>query len=63
MDTPDVVIHEDHQTRGSYVIDGLVLRVDWDDFPSEQFIQVEGVYVHVSLVGRALPATLPDAAE
>ena len=61
--TNNALVHEEHRTRGAYAIDGRILTIDWADFPQEQFIEIDGVYIHVALLGQAMATTSQEAAE
>lgn len=60
----DVILHEEHQSRGRYVIEGRTLKVAWDQFPAETYVEMDGVYTHLGLIDAATPAPAPmQAAE
>jgi glycosyl transferase, family 25 len=57
----DTLVHEEHGTRGTYRLSCGTLHVDWRRFPPEDFVEVDGVYVHESLIGQSTRPTLDQA--
>ena len=56
----DSLIHESHGTRGTYRLSPGALHVAWHDFPAEDFIEIDGRYIHRSLLP---PTTDPATAD
>jgi len=46
----DVVLHEGRGSHGRYKIDGERLNVLWDQFESDNFTKISGVWVHQRLL-------------
>lgn len=46
----NTVVHETHGSRGTYRLADGVLLVAWNQYPTEEFIESDGVFVHRSLV-------------
>lgn len=48
--TDNSLVHETHGSRGTYSLSDGVLHVVWNDFPAEDFVEVDGIYTHRNLV-------------
>ncbi len=49
-DSDDTVVHESHDSKGTYQSIGRLLRIAWEKFTPEEFVDVDGTYTHRSLV-------------
>jgi glycosyl transferase, family 25 len=53
------MLHESHGSQGSYTLASGMLHDEWKDFPAEDFVEIDGIYAHRSLV-RDFPAPHAD---
>jgi hypothetical protein len=49
----DRVVHESHDSKGTYKSTGRLLRIAWEKFAPEEFVDLDGTYTHRSLVDDA----------
>jgi glycosyl transferase, family 25 len=54
----DTLVHEAHGSRGTYRHNSGTLHIAWKDYPAEDFVEIDGIYVHQSLVPNFAQASL-----
>lgn len=58
-DIDNTLRHESHGSRGTYRLSSGTLHIAWERFPAEDFVDINGLYVHESLA-RNLRQRQPD---
>ena len=50
----DLVVQEEHASRGRYKLDGEVLTIVWDRFGPDKFVKIGGEWIDEKLLDKAV---------